>query len=76
MTDIKKDLENIDTLSEAKKKEIEASVEQENEIKKNNQPASDVYGKVKEKDPETGVEIPTETSVEEAKKWVDDQNQM
>lgn len=67
---------NKSTISEAKMKQMEAKIDEENEISYENQPASDVYAKAEGKDPETGVEIPTEESVEEAKNWADEHRQM
>lgn len=67
-------IENSETLSEDKKREMKARLSQEKEINQNARPAGDIYSKV-EKDPETGVEIPTDEAVEEAKDWVDNQNQ-
>lgn len=69
-------LENSNTLSEQKKKEISARLEQEKEIKNSNRPSGDIYSKTEGKYPETGVEIPTDEAVEQAKEWVDKQNQM
>lgn len=37
---------------------------------------TDVYSDVKEREEDTGIEIPTDEAVEEAKEWVDNQNQM
>ena len=59
-----------------RKKEISARLEQEKEIKNSNRPSGDIYSKTEGKDPETGVEIPTDEAVEQAKEWVDKQNQM
>ncbi len=36
--------------------------------------ATDVYSKTESVDPDTGVAYPTETSVEEAMDWVDNEN--
>ena len=58
-------------------KRIEATI-QESEQKNNasgETPGTDVYGKVKEREADTGVEIPTKDAVEEAKEWVEE-NQM
>jgi pyruvate formate-lyase activating enzyme-like uncharacterized protein len=77
MKDIKKMEKLIDastTLTEAKKQEIRAHLEQQKSVKEENRPDGDVYYKKAGKDPETGVEIPSEGSVEEAKKWVDEEN--
>ncbi|EGY80647.1 CDIF630_02480 family spore surface protein [Peptoniphilus indolicus] len=67
--------EEMSTLSEQRKKEIVADLEQAKEINHEERPATDVYAKSEEKDSETGVETPTEQSVEEAKQWVDEENQ-
>ena len=61
-------------VSEAKEKEMKARLSQENAHKPEETPASDVYSKLDGKDPETGVEIPSEVAVEEAKEWVDEEN--
>ena len=53
---------------------MKANLEQQKEIDNDDRAQSDVYAKTEGKDPETGVEIPTEESVEEAKDWVDNQN--
>ncbi|NLY21028.1 MAG: DUF3787 domain-containing protein [Tissierellia bacterium] len=37
-------------------------------------PASDIYSDILCKEEETGVEIPTEDAVEDAKDWVDQEN--
>lgn len=79
MTDNKKEkdlIENSKTLSDAKKKEMKANMDQQKEINPENRPDSDVYAKTEGKDPETGIEIPTENAVEEAKEWVDNENRM
>lgn len=65
-----------DSMTEQKKKQIDARLEQDNQVDYQEQPAGDVYSKAKNKDAETGVENPTEESVEEAKEWVDEHNQM
>ena len=77
MADLKKEkelIENSKTLSDSKKKEMKANLEQQKEIDNDDRAQSDIYAKTEGKDPETGVEIPTEESVEEAKDWVDNQN--
>ena len=79
MTDNKKEkdlIENSKTLSDAKKKEMKANMDQQKEIKPEDRPDSDLYAKTEGKDPETGIEIPTEEAVEEAKEWVDNENRM
>lgn len=79
MTDNKKEkdlIENSKTLSDAKKKEMKANMDQQKEINHSDRPDSDLYAKTEGQDPETGIEIPTEESVEEAKEWVDNENRM
>lgn len=79
MTDNKKEkdlIENSTTLSDAKKKEMKANIDQQKEINPNDRADSDLYAKTEGQDPETGIEIPTEESVEEAKEWVDNENRM
>lgn len=79
MTDNKKEkdlIENSTTLSDAKKKEMKANMDQQKEINPNDRPYSDIYAKTEGKDPETGIEIPTDEEVEEAKEWVDNENRM
>lgn len=79
MTDDKKEknlIENSKTLSDSKKKEMKANIDQQREIKPEDRPDSDVYAKTKGKDPKTGIEIPTDAEVEEAKEWVDKENRM
>lgn len=79
MTDNKKEkdlIENSTTLSDAKKKEMKANMDQQKQINPNDRPDSDIYAKTEGQDPETGIEIPTEESVEEAKEWVDNENRM
>lgn len=67
-----KDVKNIST---AKAKEMKAHLAQENSKDHQTTPASDLYSKVQGKDPETGVEKPTEKAVEEAMEW-NQENQM
>ncbi len=62
-------------VSEAKEAEIKARLEQENADKPCETPAGDVYGQIEGKDSETGVQVPTDAAVEEAKEWVDEVNQ-
>ena len=64
-----------DSLSQDLVKKTKANLEQMNEINESQKASSDIYAKNEGKDPETGVEIPTEDAVEEAKEWVDNQNQ-
>lgn len=54
-----------------KEQEAKARREQENQNDKH-APASDIYGKVAGKDPETGVEIPTDEAVKESMEWVEE----
>lgn len=35
-------------------------------------PASDIYGNIEGKDPETGVEIPTDEAVENSREWINE----
>lgn len=55
---------------------MKANIDQQNEIHPSNRADSDLYARAAGKDPETGIEIPTEESVEEAKEWVDKENRM
>ena len=76
MTDNKKEkdlIENSSTLSDSKKKEMKANMEQQKEINPADRPDS---AKTEGKDPETGIDIPTDEEVEEAKEWVDKENRM
>lgn len=54
-----------------KEEKAKARREQENQNDKH-APASDIYGKVAGKDPETGVEIPTDEAVKESVEWVNE----
>ena len=54
-----------------KEQEAQARREQENQNDKH-APASDIYSKVEGKDPETGVEIPTDEAVKESVEWVNE----
>ena len=79
MTDNKKEkdlIENSKTLSDAKKKQMKANMDQQKEINPNERADSDLYAKTEGQDPETGIEIPTDDEVEEAKNWVDNENRM
>lgn len=79
MTDNKKEkelIENSTTLSDAKKEEMKANMDQQKEINQKDRPDSDIYAKTEGQDPETGIEIPTDEEVEEAKEWVDNENRM
>lgn len=60
-----------DKITEEKVKTAEVNAEQA--CQDDSCPSSDIYAEV-EKDPETGVDVPTEKSVEEAKEWVDQEN--
>ena len=55
---------------------MKANMDQQKEIKPEDRPDSDLYAKTEGQDPETGIEIPTDESVEEAKEWVDNENRM
>lgn len=63
---------------ERKDKEMKAKMEEAKEQKKVGSDVSgtDVYADVAYRDPETGVEIPSDEAVEEAKQYVDEMNQM
>lgn len=74
--EVEKLLDNSKTISESKKKQMKARLDQEKEIDHENRPAGDIYSKVEKKGEKSGVEIPTEEAVEEAKDWVDNANQM
>lgn len=63
-------------ISEAKKRQLKAKIEEEMAINDKNRPGSDLYADIQSKDPETGVEVPTEESVVEAKTWVDEETRM
>ncbi|WP_108831304.1 DUF3787 domain-containing protein [Aedoeadaptatus coli] len=54
-----------------KEESAKARREQENQNDKH-APASDIYSKVAGKDPETGVEIPTDEAVKESVEWVNE----
>ncbi len=54
-----------------KDEKAKARREQENQNDKH-APASDIYSKVEGKDPETGVEIPTDEAVKESVEWVNE----
>lgn len=54
-----------------KEQEAQARREQENQNDEH-APASDIYSKVEGKDPETGVEIPTDEAVKESVEWVNE----
>ncbi len=79
MTDNKKEkdlIENSTTLSDSQKKQMKANMAQQKEINPNERADSDLYAKTEGQDPETGIEIPTDDEVEEAKNWVDNENRM
>lgn len=79
MTDNKKEkdlIENSTTLSDSQKKQMKANMDQQKEINPKDRADSDLYAKTEGQDPETGIEIPTDDEVEEAKDWVDNENRM
>lgn len=79
MTDNKKEkdlIEKSTTLSDSQKKQMKANMDQQKEINPNERADSDLYAKTEGQDPETGIEIPTDDEVEEAKNWVDNENRM
>ena len=55
---------------------MKANMDQQKEINSEDRPDSDIYAKTEGQDPETGIEIPTDEEVEEAKEWVDNENRM
>lgn len=61
-------------MDKEKEKKVIAEATQTQNIEHNNRPASDIYSHIEGKDPETGVEKPTEDAVLEAKDWVDKEN--
>lgn len=61
------------TDKDTKKKNIEGTYKQNREPKLEDT-ATDIYYKTDCKLPDSKVAIPTEDSVEEAKKWVDNEN--
>lgn len=61
-----------DLNTEKNQEQAESRREQEKERKHQETPASDVYGSVKGKDSETGVEVPTEEAVEHAREWINE----
>lgn len=79
MTDNKKEkdlIEKSTTLSDSQKKQMKANMDQQKEVNPNDRADSDLYAKTEGQDPETGIEIPTDDEVEEAKDWVDNENRM
>ncbi len=79
MTDNKKEkdlIEKSTTLSDSQKKQMKANMDQQKEINPKDRADSDLYAKTEGQDPETGIEIPTDDEVEEAKNWVDNENRM
>lgn len=57
---------------EQKEKKAEARRKQENVNDHEKTPASDIYGSVESKHPETGVEKPTEQAVEDSVEWINE----
>lgn len=57
---------------ESKQKEAQARRDQEKVNDHETTPASDIYGNVESKCPETGVEKPTQDAVEESVKWINE----
>ncbi|NLW53127.1 MAG: DUF3787 domain-containing protein [Tissierellia bacterium] len=55
-------------------KKVEAETSQR-AVTTQEKPSSDVYSDVEKRDEETGVEVPTEQAVEEAREW-SEENQM
>lgn len=64
-----------DKMDKKKEKEIEAKVDEAKE-KHKSVSATEVYSSIEGQDEDTKVERPTEEAVEQAKKWVDEENRM
>lgn len=65
----------VPDLGQQKEKEIDAKLDEaEQQAKAKGAAAQDVYSNIESRDPETGVETPTEDAVHEAKAWVDEEN--
>ena len=62
-------------MTNQKEKEIRAKLDEAKQ-KDHRSSASDLYAEAAGRDPETGVEQPTEDAVHEAKEWVDQENRM
>lgn len=56
---------------ELKNKKIKAEVNQR-DVGESEKPSSDLYSSIEKRDEETGVEIPTDQAVEEAKEWIEE----
>lgn len=56
---------------ELRKKKIDAETDQR-DVGQSEKPSSDLYSSVEKRDEETGVEIPTDEAVEEARDWVEE----
>lgn len=56
---------------ELKDKKIQAETDQR-DVGTSEKPSSDVYSSIEKRDEETGVEIPTDEAVEEAKEWIEE----
>ncbi|CAC9933031.1 hypothetical protein PEPCOX59622_01252 [Aedoeadaptatus coxii] len=59
------------TEKDVRQEKAESRREQENQHEKTS-PASDIYGNIEGKDPETGVEIPTDEAVERSMEWMNE----
>nr|WP_296154742.1 DUF3787 domain-containing protein [uncultured Peptoniphilus sp.] len=56
---------------DVREEKAESRREQENQHEESS-PASDIYGNIEGKDPETGVEIPTDEAVEKSMEWMNE----
>lgn len=56
---------------ELKDKKIKAEMDQR-DVGVSEKPSSDLYSSIKSRDEETGIEIPTDEAVEEAKEWIEE----
>lgn len=56
---------------ELKRKKISAEMDQR-DVGASEKPSSDLYSNIESRDADTGVEIPTDEAVEEAKEWTEE----
>lgn len=56
---------------ELRQKKIDAEMEQR-DVGSSEKPSSDLYSSIESRDAETGVEIPTDEAVEEAREWIEE----
>lgn len=59
----------------SEKEKNQETVEKEVRPSSKETPATDVYSEIEKRLPDTKVDIPTEKAVEEAKDWVENENQ-